>query len=464
MTAGSPSDYPCWQERCAVRSPFLAKPAQDSGVVRDMDPAVSRGPLGRIGIIVTLGWSRDMDEKTHIDVRTTCAEPQSLTEGSSQACGSRNDVEEALRASEMRFRSIADSALDAIVSVNSDDKITFWNQGAQRIFGYFEEEVVGKSVTILIPDRYKQHHRDGMKRYLKTRRPALIGKTAELQARRKDGTEFPIELSLSTWTSMEGTFFTGIIRDISLRKQTESALAGSIFEAKQRTEELESLIQMVAHDLKSPVVTICGLVRILKKSLADKASDEKSALILHQLETSSQTMERFLKDLLDGLASQHSEQQQVPVRLDECVNEAIAAHRQRAAERGISLRFVMDEPVSPVAGDRHRLSQVIDNLVGNAIKHMGDGQDPRIIVQLLEEENTVITKISDNGVGIAPEHQSKIFDRFFRVPGKGEKSGTGLGLSIVKKIVESHGGEISVAPGELGGATFVVRLPKAVTG
>jgi PAS domain S-box-containing protein len=420
--------------------------------------------MGWFGKIAANGWSLDMDEKTHIDTRTTCGDEQSLTEGSSPTCDSRNDVEEALRASEMRFRSIADSALDAIVSVSSEDKITFWNQGAQRIFGYSEEEVIGKSVTIIIPERYKQHHRDGMKRYLKTRRPALIGRTAELQARRKDGTEFPIELSLSTWTSMEGTFFTGIIRDISLRKETELALARSTSEAKQRTEELESLIQMVAHDLKSPVVTICGLVRILEKSLAgNKASDEKSALILHQLETSSQTMERFLKDLLDGLASQHSEQQQALVRLDECVNEVIAAHRQRAAERGISLRLVMHEAVSPVAGDRHRLSQVIDNLVGNAIKHMGDGQDPRVIVQLLEEENTVITKISDNGVGIALEHQSKIFDRFFRVPGKGEQSGTGLGLSIVKKIVESHGGEISLAPGELGGATFVIRLPKAIT-
>lgn len=404
-----------------------------------------------------------MDEKTDMDVRTTCVDEHSLTGDSSLACGSRNDVEEALRASEMRFRSIADSALDAIVSVNSEDTITFWNQGAQRIFGYSEEEVIGKSVTMIIPERYKQHHRDGMKRYLTTRRPALIGRTAELQARRKDGTEFPIELSLSTWTSMEGTFFTGIIRDISLRKETELALARSTSEAKQRTEELESLVQMVAHDLKSPVVTICGLVRILKRSLADRASDEKSVRILQQLETSSQTMERFLKDLLDGLASQHVEQQQALVRLDECINQVIAAHRQRAAERRISLRLVMDEPVSPVAGDRHRLSQVIDNLVGNAIKHMGDGPDPRVIVQLLEEKNTVITKISDNGVGIALEHQSKIFDRFFRVPGKGDQSGTGLGLSIVKKIVESHGGEISLAPGELGGATFVIRLPKAVT-
>lgn len=405
-----------------------------------------------------------MNKKANIDARPVCAshEARARNLDASRGCP-RSEVEEALRASEMRFRSIADSAVDAIVSIDSEDRITFWNQGAQRIFGHSEEEVLGKSVTMIIPEQYKQHHRDGMRRYLETRQPALIGRTAELQAMRKDGTEFPIELSLSTWTSKEGTFFTGIIRDVSLRKETESALARSTLEAKQRTEELESLVQMVAHDLKSPVVTICGLVRILKNSLKDLLSDEKRLRILEQLENSSQTMERFLVDLLDGLAAHHTELQREHVRLEDCINEVIAGHQQRATERGISIRLVMPEPVGPVAGDRHRISQVIDNLVGNAIKHMGDRPDSRISIHLFEQGDVVVTEVSDNGVGIAEQHQARIFDRFFRVPGRGEPGGTGLGLSIVKKIVENHGGDISVVSGELGGATFVVRLPKAVS-
>lgn len=441
---------------------FPAKPKVDSVVVLGMEPTAVAGSWFRT---TAPGWSDYMDDKTDIDVRIQHAydDKRPAGEEASPARHRRNDVEEALRASEMRFRSIADSAVDAIVSIDSEDRITFWNQGARRIFGYSEDEVLGKFVTILIPDRYKSLHHDGVKRYLKTRQPALIGKTAELQARRKDGTEFPIELSLSTWSSREGVFFTGIIRDISLRKETESALARSTLEARHRTEELESLVQMVVHDLKSPVVTICGLVRILRRGLADLPPDEKRARILDQLENSSQTMEHFLKDLLDGLTSQRSDPDRVPVRLDECINEVIAGHHQRAAERGISIRLVMSEPVSPIPGDRHRISQVIDNLVGNAIKHMGDRPDSRIVIQLLEEDDAVVTTISDNGIGIAEQHQAKIFDRFFRVPGTADRGGTGLGLSIVKRIVESHGGAISVAAGELGGATFVIRLPKVVS-
>lgn len=193
-----------------------------------------------------------------------------------EAQAALNSAIQSLKDSEERFRSVAQSAVDAIVSIDTSDHIVFWNQGAEKIFGYSESEVLGKSVTIIIPDQYKEGHSKGIKNYLNTGGPALIGRTVELEGLKKTGETFPIELSLSTWKTRDGRFFSGIIRDISDRKEVEKELEKRTSESRQRSEELESLVQMVAHDLKSPIITIVGMVKILRQSVS-KLPFEKNA-------------------------------------------------------------------------------------------------------------------------------------------------------------------------------------------
>jgi PAS domain S-box-containing protein len=371
----------------------------------------------------------------------------------------RQSVEAALRDSEMRFRSLAQSAVDAIISIDSEDKIIFWNKGAEEIFGYSEEEVMGRSVIMLIPGSLREAHHSGVRRYLVTGERRLIGKTAELRGLMKGGIEFPLELSLSTWTTSEGTFFTGMIRDITRRKEAEQALEQRTIEARQRNEELESLIQMVAHDLKSPVITIGGLVRLLKGSLSKMPADDRKEQILDQLSLTSESMERFLKDLLDGLVSEHTEPERAEVRLDEVVNEVVTQHRQVIEDKGINLDVDIAF-VPTVLGDVHRIRQVLDNLVINAVRHMGEKNRPMIRIQVRGDQDHVVTTVSDNGAGIPAQYLDKIFDRFFRGSRSGVQGGTGLGLSIAKKIIESHGGRIWVESEEGKGATFVFVLPK----
>jgi PAS domain S-box-containing protein len=372
----------------------------------------------------------------------------------------RQSVEEALRDSEMRFRSLAQSAVDAIISINSEDKIIFWNKGAERMFGYSEEEVMGRSVTMLIPESLREDHHAGVRRYLATGERRLIGKTAELRGLTEGGIEFPLELSLSTWRTREGTFFTGMIRDISRRKEAEQALEQRTIEARQRNEELESLIQMVAHDLKSPVTTIGGLVRLLKGSMAKMPADDRKEQILNQLTLTSESVERFLRDLLDGLVSEHTEPERAEVRLEEIVNEVVRQHRQMLDEKGIYLDVEMASSPT-VLGDAHRIKQVLDNLVMNAVRHMGEKNHPVIRIQVSSDQDHVVTKVSDNGVGISAQYLGKIFERFFRGSRSGVQGGTGLGLSIAKKIIESHGGRIWVDSEEGKGATFIFVLPKS---
>jgi PAS domain S-box-containing protein len=359
---------------------------------------------------------------------------------------------EYLGESEQRFRSVAQSAVDAIISTDATDAVVFWNQGATRVFGYSEDEVLGKSVTMIIPEPYRDAHRKGLGNYLETGRPALIGSTAELEGLRKNGERFPLELSLSAWTTRAGTFFTGIIRDISVRKEMERAL-------EQRTEELESLIQMVAHDLKSPVITVGGLTRRLKKCAGELPQDGKIDQILNQLVSATRTMEEFLADLLDGLALEHSKPERTSVNMDQLVREVVQRLEQTIRERCIELRLEIAAPLPAVSGDRRRIAQVLDNLLVNAVRYMGQRPDPTVSIQVMKDGDAILTRVCDNGVGIPDELQGKIFERFYRVRRSDSPAGTGLGLAISQKIVESHGGKIWVESREGQGATFSFTLP-----
>ncbi len=365
-----------------------------------------------------------------------------------------------LEASETKFRSIAQAAVDAIISINSSDQITFWNQAAQKIFGYTEDEILRRPAAMLMPERYREAHRNGIDQYLGTGRKVLIGRILEVQGLRRNGEEFPLELSLSTWKSGEDVFFTGIIRDISDRKAAEKALEKSMAEAKQRTSELESLIQMVAHDLKSPVLTIAGLVRVLANRIQKIGNGSDLQPILKQLTVSSETMERFLKDLLDGLAVEQSPPKLEPLSLEETITEVSERHSQLLREKGITLQILIPTSSIMVLGDRPRVCQVLDNLLVNAIRYIGNRSDPAIAIRVADDQGSWVTSVSDNGVGIPQEYHDRIFERFFRVTGSDKPEGTGLGLFIVKNIVQSHGGRIWVESEEGRGATFKFTLPK----
>jgi len=226
-------------------------------------------------------------------------------------------------------------------------------------------------------------------------------------------------------------------------------------------ETLESLIQTVAHDLKSPVISLVGLVLALRGRCRNLPLDERRERILDQLESSGETMEKFLKELLDGLVSDHIEPVREQVLMDQIVHASVQQHHQTIEERGINVQLEISPDLTAVWADPHRIRQVIDNILVNAIRHMGARPDPMIKVEIHDHGGSVLTRISDNGVGIPPEHLGKIFDRFFRVLRPGSQAGTGLGLSIVKKIIDSHGGRIWAESEKSRGTTFSFTLPKS---
>lgn len=244
------------------------------------------------------------------------------------------------------------------------------------------------------------------------------------------------------------------------RRRAEDELRRSERKAREKAEELESIVEMVTHDLKSPVNAIGGFVRLLGKRFNKVFLEAGAEEVLHHLSETSATMEDFLKDLSDCLITEKIEPEWNPVHLHETVEEVVRQNAHLMAERSIRIELKLGETGVRVVGDRHRIVQVLDNLLVNAIRHMGNRRDPLIIVELDDDREFVIARVSDNGAGIPPDYHMKIFRRFVKVPGRGRTSGSGLGLYIAKAIVESHGGEMWVESEIDRGATFCFTIPK----
>lgn len=232
--------------------------------------------------------------------------------------------------------------------------------------------------------------------------------------------------------------------------------------SKEKIAELEHAIQMIAHDLKSPVVAIEGFVRLLERRYSDDRSDPKRDEILQNLAKASRSIQELLWQFYQLLVSENVEMQWDRMSLTGVVQEVVSQHTHLMERKKIEVSLDSDDPTAHVVGDRRRVSQILDNLIVNAAKHMGRPAQARIRIRLKCKSDSVTTSISDNGVGIPKEYRDKIFTRFFRVPRKGRGGGTGLGLAIAKTIVEKHGGRIWYEAGRGRGATFCFTLPRSI--
>ena len=206
--------------------------------------------------------------------------------------------EHALLESEGRFRAVLETATDAIVGANGVGDITFFNLAAEATFGYSSDEVLGKPLWILMPERYRDAHREGLERYSSTGEAHVMGKTVELWGTRRDGTEFPLELSLSTWKTTEGSFYTGIIRDISQRKQTEEELEHSVAALEAANRELEAFSDSLAHDLRNPLLIVTNFSHDLREALGDSIG-EGEAEDLERIRAAGRHMMHIIDDLRD---------------------------------------------------------------------------------------------------------------------------------------------------------------------
>jgi PAS domain S-box-containing protein len=361
------------------------------------------------------------------------------------------------RESEERFRVMSASAQDAFIVVDDAGSISFWNEAAERIFGYSNQEAVGEKVhELLSPRRYHETYQEVLERSTATDGPA-VGGTIELTAMKRDRTEFPIEVSLSTVTLRGRRHVIGIVRDITERKLTEESLRQYASELEASNEELDAFAHTVAHDLKGPVGNMMGFAEFLLDSY-EALSEEQAQECLQSIVHGSERMTNIINALLLLASVRKIEEVSVePLDMAGIVAEVRA--RLSSLVEEYQAEIILPEEWPAALGHAPWVEEVWVNYVSNAIKY--GGRPPRVELGAQTQwDGQVRFLVRDNGQGVSPEEQARLFTPFTRLSQIHVK-GHGLGLSIVRRIVEKLRGQVGVDSTIGEGSTFTFTLPSA---
>jgi PAS domain S-box-containing protein len=366
----------------------------------------------------------------------------------------RRAAESHLAQMEGRYRGLLEAAPDAMVVVNRRGEIVLLNVQAERQFGYHRDELVGQRMKNIIPEGFAERLiSDG----LRSPEDALaqkIGTGIELIGRRKDGSEFPIELMLSPLESAEGVLVTAAIRDITTRKTAETHLIHKVEELNRSNEELGQFAYIASHDLQEPLRMVASYTQLLSRRYKGRLDSEADDFIAFAVDGANR-MQRLIQDLLAYSRVGTKGTDLLDYSSEEALQQALINLRAPIGDSGAR---VTHDPLPTVLADEMQLIQLFQNLVGNAIKYQSPGVPVIHISAAMNVEKKWIFSVRDNGLGIDPQYFEKIFGMFQRLHKREEFAGTGIGLAICKKIVERHGGNISVEsqPGQ--GSTFRFTL------
>ena len=367
----------------------------------------------------------------------------------------RKRAEQRLKESEVRFRSVTQTAADAIVSVNAQGDVVSWNVGAERIFGYAEAEILGRNVTLIMPEKYRQRHVEGLEKAISTGEARILGIPSLFEGVRRDGQVFPVELTLSRWDMDGGAFFTAILRDITERKAAEEELAERTTELERSNAELQQFAYVASHDLQEPLRTVTSFLQLLRRRY-DSALDDNAREYIRFATDGAARMHRLITDLLVySRVSTHGRVFQ-QVKLDSVLDMVLTNLGAAIQEAGAE---ISRDPLPELECDELQMVSLLQNLVGNAIKYRAPGTAPRVHIGAVRDGDNWTFSVQDNGIGIEPKFFDRVFVIFQRLHARGEYEGTGIGLAVAKKIVERHGGQIWLEsiPGQ--GSTFHFTLP-----
>ena len=382
-----------------------------------------------------------------------------------------------LEDSEARTRTILETAVDAIITIDGRGLVESINPAAERLFGYPASEVVGQNVKILMPQPYRDEHDGYLHNYLTTGQKKIIGIGREVVGRRKDGSTFPMDLAVSEVQLGSRRLFTGIVRDISERNKAEEQLrfyAGELqgrnAELLRSNQELDEFAYIASHDLKEPLRGIHNYATFLLEDYQDKL-DAEGVEKLETLKRLTQRMDILLDSLLDFSRVGRLEFAIRTTDLNEILEEVLDSLRINLKERAVEVRI--PRPLPTIQGDRVRIGEVLRNLITNSMKYndkperwieIGHGTDLGLDARRGNEVEPSIGHhtvfyVRDNGIGIPEKHFDAIFRIFKRLHAREEfGGGTGVGLTIVKKIIERHGGQIWIESARNQGTCFYFTL------
>jgi PAS domain S-box-containing protein len=368
-----------------------------------------------------------------------------------------------LRDSEQRFRSVSQSANDAMISIDSDGRVISWNRAATTMFGQNAKEVTGKSIaSLIIPERFRQAHEAGLKRVREGGEKRVIDNITELVGLRAGGSEFPLEISLSSWKAKGETYFNAIIRDITTRKEAEEQLKIAKRVADEANQAKSTFLANMSHELRTPLNAVLGFSELMAR---DPETSQKQNENLSVINRSGQHLLGLINDVLDmsKIEAGHTELELEPVELHRLLHDISDMFRLRAEakELAFNLQLQADLPTH-ILLDVGKLRQVLINLLGNAVKFTEVGDVIlRADAEGLPDGNWQLRfEVEDTGAGIPADKVESIFEPFAqtgRSPAK--QQGTGLGLAISSQFVQLMGGEITVESTPDEGSVFRFEIP-----
>ena len=379
----------------------------------------------------------------HLSVGEMAVDGETKYTGILHDLSARVGLESRLRTSEERWRSIIESAVDAIIVIDSRGIVEAFNPGAERLFGYRESDVVGRNVSTLMPSPYREEHDGYLSRYLHTGNAKIIGIGREVTGRRADGTLFPLHLSVGEMVLGGQRKFTGILHDLSSRVQMEEQLR-----EQASLVRLGEMAAVIAHEVKNPLAGIRGAVQVIGGRLP---KESREAAVVGEVLSRIDTLNSLIQDLL--LFARPPQPRPAPVDVSPLVATTAELLSSDPALSGMRIDVEGSSP--PLAADAELLKIVFLNLFVNSAHAMrGEG---RIQVTIGVADGYCRVAVADAGPGIPSDIREKIFTPFFTTKSRG----TGLGLSTAKRLIEAHQGTIQIDCPPGGGTTVTVQLPLA---
>jgi two-component system sensor kinase FixL len=359
------------------------------------------------------------------------------------------------------LQSILDTVPDAMIVIDERGIMQSFSVAAERLFGWTPAEVLGKNVKILMPSPYRENHDGYLSRYLQTGEKRIIGVGRVVVGERKDGSTFPMELSVGEMRSGDRRFFTGFVRDLTERQETEARLQELQTELVHlsRLTAMGEMASTLAHELNQPLSAISNYLKG-SRTLIDSAPDERSVMIRDALDKAADQALRageIIRRLRDFVARGESECRVESAK--KLIEEASALALVGTKDLGVRVRFAFHPALDLILADKVQIQQVLLNLMRNAIEAM-EGQSNRelTISTRSSDDDMVEIRVTDTGHGMTPEVRSQLFQPFVTT----KRHGMGVGLSISRTIVEAHGGQIEAEPNPAGGTIFRFTL-RAVT-
>jgi hypothetical protein len=361
----------------------------------------------------------------------------------------------ALRRSEATAEAVLESASEGIILIDAAGRITLANAAALRMFAYDRADLLGQPLEVLLPERIRAAHAAHRHGYFAEPRVRPMGMGLDLSGRRKDGTEFPVEISLSYVEVPDGMLAMAFITDITERKRAEAQLQRQreVLYQNEKLAALGTLSAGVAHEMNNPLGIMTTRIEVM---LLDAAEQHLPPQVLEDLQVLHRAGQRVAR-IAASLRSfaRQSAGERAPIDLNTIVDEALLLMQKPLATENIRVLSGLNRTLPPVLGDSTALHQVLMNLLTNAREAMPHGGEIRIDTGPAERPGWVQLRVADTGPGIPPEEMSKIFDPFYTT----KRTGTGLGLSVTYGIVQDHGGTIDVQSRPGAGTTFVLAFP-----